>query len=315
MLIEERKRDLPEWLRELYPFRTRTLQLQSCCMSFVDEGPAEAPIFVLLHGNPAWSFLYRDLIARLREQNRVIAPDHIGFGLSDKPAVAYHTLEQHIANLTWLIEAHQLRDLTLVTNGWGGPIGLGYAVAHPENIARLILTNTWGVALPLARTRKQPLGMRIAESGRLGALLDAAFNLTMHSAFASRTYRSISDMAMEAYTYPFPTAASRAAMSAFTRMFLHPDNATLEKLREIHSKLKNLDTPATILYGARDPLLTRLPAYLLRDELKRATEPVFLPNVGHYVPEESPEALAEAVLQQPRQPEASAGESVFRIIG
>lgn len=314
MLVAGRNRDLPEWLRELYPFRTRALQVQTCCMSFVDEGPADAPAFVLLHGNPTWSFVYRDLIVRLRDEHRVIAPDHIGFGLSDKPAASYHTLEQHIANLTWLVGALQLRDITLVMNDWGGPIGLGYAVAHPGNIAGLILTNTWGAALPPVRTRKQPLRVRIANRGRLGAFLDSVLNLTMHSAFASRTYRTISDMAMEAYTYPFPTAESRAGMNSFTRMFLQPDAATRERLGEIHSRLKHLEAPATILYGERDPLLTKLPAYLLRDELKHAAEPVFLPEVGHYIPEEAPEALADAVLQQARTPETDAGESVFKII-
>jgi haloalkane dehalogenase len=96
MMTAPQQPDIPEWLRESYPFHTRTLQLGAYGMSFVDEGPADAPAFLLLHGNPTWSFLYRDLIQRLRPKYRVVAPDHVGFGLSDQPnSAAYHTLAKH----------------------------------------------------------------------------------------------------------------------------------------------------------------------------------------------------------------------------
>jgi haloalkane dehalogenase len=284
-------------------------------MSMVDEGPSDVPVYLLIHGNPCWSFLYRDLIGRLRDKCRVIAPDHIGFGLSDKPPAAYHTLERHISNLTRLIDALQLRNITLVMNGWGGPIGLGYAVAHPENIARMVLTNTWCSNLPQLRRLKLPLGMRIAARGRLGAMLDSVLNLTMHSAISSRTYRTLGDMAQEGYTYPFSAASSRTAMKAFNRMFFQPDSKTIATIDGIFARLKKIEAPVSILWGTRDPVLTKLPAYLLRDELRHASEPVFLPDVGHYPPEEAPEKLAEIVLQQPGPAHAPQGESVFRIIG
>jgi pimeloyl-ACP methyl ester carboxylesterase len=302
MLTDRREPDLPEWLRELYPFRTRTLQLGSEVMSFVDEGPdegsSEAPAFVLLHGNPTWSFLYRDLIPRLRSKYRVVAPDAIGFGLSDKPdSAAYHSLGQHISNFGRLIEALDLQNFSLVVNGWGGPVGLGYAVAHPQNISRLVLVNTWAANLNPRRNKRLPLGMRIAARGRVGQWLDSLLNLSMHSVFSSRTHSPIGDMAFEAYSYPFRQHASRAAIAAFSRMFFEPDRETVAKLAEIEAGLTNIAAPADILWGTSDPVLGKLPVYLLRDGLKNSREPVFVPEVSHYLPEEAPEVLAQTVLR------------------
>src|SRR6202012_1529236 len=107
--------------------------------SFVDDGPRHGACFVLLHGSPAWSFLFRDALARLRAQARVIAPDLVGFGLSSKPAdVAYHTLERHIAVITEFLDRLSLNTFSLVLHGSAGPIGLAYAAAHPDRVDRLI---------------------------------------------------------------------------------------------------------------------------------------------------------------------------------
>jgi haloalkane dehalogenase len=308
--------DLPEWLRELYPFRTRALTVGSQTMSFVDEGPAEAPaapVFVLLHGNPTWSFLYRDLVQRLRSKYRVLAPDHVGFGLSSKPeSPAYHTLDRHIANFSRWVEALDLRHVTLVMNGWGGPIGLGYAVAHPENVARLVLANVLTGQVPMARRMRLPLGLRVARAGRIGAWLDSLLNLSMHSIFASRMHHRLADLPFEGYCYPFREQASRQAVPAFLEMYLHPDRSTRERLAEIFAGLKNVTAPADIIWGARDPLLTKLHAYLLRDQLPSAREPIFVTDAAHYLPEEAGDTLAEVVLRGAER--SSGGESLFKII-
>jgi haloalkane dehalogenase len=316
ILTEATIPDLPEWLRPLYPFRTRTLRIGSYTMSFVDEGPAAAPVILLLHGNPTWSFLYRNLIQRLQTQYRVVAPDTIGFGLSDKPDVpAYHDLEQHVANLVRLVEGLDLRQVTLVMNGWGGPIGLGYAVAYPQNTARLVLTNTWGANLPQGHKPLPPLGMRVAASGNLGGWIDSLFSLSIRSAFSSRMCRRISGTALAGYRYPFRHGASRLAVSAFNRMFSDPDRITATKLINIQSGLINVSAPADILCGGDDPVLSKLPAYLLRDDLKNAREPVFLPRIAHYLPEEDPEALAEVIVRGQKQKSApSSRGNLFKIL-
>lgn len=309
MLSDAKKPDLPEWLREHYPFLTRCFcgvrprdehddgEPASYSMSFLDEGAPDAPPVVLVHGNAAWSFLFRNLVPRLASKFRVVAPDHIGFGLSDKPAhTAYHTLQQHIRNFTALVQALELRRVTLVAHGWGGPIALGYAGTHPENVARLVLVNTWAGNLPHIASRKKPLAQRLAGSGRIGAFLDRVFKLSINSSLSLRTHRPISDLILEAYTYPFANPASRAAIHAFDQMFFEPDAQTRALQDEIQANLRKIDAPADILCGAYDPLLSKLPAYLLRDSLRHTAEPVFL-EAAHLIPEEAGDALAETVLR------------------
>jgi len=315
-LTEATTTGLPTWLRHLYPFRTRSLRIGPYAMSFVDQGPATAPPILLLHGNATWSFLYRGLIRRLRKQYRVVAPDMIGFGLSDKPETpAYHTLDQHVTNLVRLVEALELRQVTLVMHSWGGPIGLGYAVSFPQNTARLVLTNTWGGHLPQL-PRSVPWGMRIAGRGALGRWADALLNLSLGSAFSGDMCRGrIAGRVRAAYLYPFRHTGSPVAVFAFNRMFSDPDRVTTTNLAAIQAGLKNLEAPADILCGAEDPVLTKLPAYLLRDGLKNAREPIFLTDIAHYLPEEDPQALAAVILHGTGQKSAPApGGNLFRIL-
>jgi len=130
------------WIdRKEYPFAPHFLQLEMGRMHYIDEGIGE-PV-VMAHGNPTWSFLYRHLIKGLSKKHRCVVMDHIGFGLSDKPwDWSYHP-EDHAKNLKLLIEKLELKDITLVVQDWGGPIGLSYAIDSPENVKRLVLMNTW----------------------------------------------------------------------------------------------------------------------------------------------------------------------------
>ena len=128
------------WLdRTEYPFRPHHFNTPAGQMHYVDEGKGEVILFV--HGNPSWSFLYRHLIKALSPNYRCVAPDNVGFGLSDKPADADYTPRFHSENLTRFIETLGLKDITLVLHDWGGAIGMGYALDHPENIKRLIVFN------------------------------------------------------------------------------------------------------------------------------------------------------------------------------
>ncbi|MGA3210807.1 MAG: alpha/beta fold hydrolase [Terriglobales bacterium] len=289
-------------------------------MSYVDERPSntapDSPVFVLLHGNPTWSFLYRDLISKLRSKYRVIAPDMIGFGLSDKPDdPGYHTLARHIQNLTVLIDTLDLQNVVMVLNGWGGPVGLGYAISFPANIKHLVLANTWAANLPPLQHDARPLAMRLADWGHCGRLLDSLLNISVPSLLSSRSGSALSDQVLEAYGFPFARRTPRTAIMAFARMFFRPDPQTLSKMDEIQTGLRNVTAPADILWGLRDPLLSKLPAYLLRDDLRNAREPVWLPDVSHYVPEAAPEQLAETVLATVDQKKGlKAGGALFKIL-
>lgn len=135
---------IPNWIDPTeYPFTPKQFQLPMGAMSYVDEGASTRDPVVMVHGNPAWSFEYRALIRHFSATHRCIAPDHMGFGLSDKPLDWDYLPHQHAENLEKLLESLDLADITLVVNDWGGPIGLAYALNHPDRIKQIVITNTW----------------------------------------------------------------------------------------------------------------------------------------------------------------------------
>lgn len=128
-----------------FPYRPQYLDLDGLRMHYVDDGPADAPVALMVHGMPTWSYLYRSIIASMREAGyRCVAPDHIGFGRSDKVTVPeWYGIARHTANLRRLVEALDLRDITLFVQDWGGPTGLAQVAAMPERFSRLVIMNTW----------------------------------------------------------------------------------------------------------------------------------------------------------------------------
>ncbi|MBD3380104.1 MAG: alpha/beta fold hydrolase [Candidatus Omnitrophica bacterium] len=137
-----RERREPAWIdRKMYPFEPRYFKVPAGWMHYVDEGEGAPVVFV--HGNPSWSFQFRDIITRLSKRYRCIAPDHIGFGLSDKPPGWTYLPEDQARNLEIFLESLDLSGITLVVGDWGGPIGLSYSINHPEKVSGLVITNTW----------------------------------------------------------------------------------------------------------------------------------------------------------------------------
>lgn len=133
---------IPNWIdRNEYPFTPKEFTLPMGTLRYVDEG--EGTPVVMVPGNPSWSFEYRALLKHFSKTRRVIAPDHIGFGLSDKPLDWGYLPKQHAANLEALLESLDLHEITLVVGDWGGPLGLSYAIKHPARIKQIVITNTW----------------------------------------------------------------------------------------------------------------------------------------------------------------------------
>jgi haloalkane dehalogenase len=132
----------PGWLSEqLYPFESHYADIGGASVHYLDEGAG--PPLLLLHGNPTWSFLYRDLIRSLSDQYRCIAPDHPGFGLG-RPAPGYgYTPAEHAAVLEQLVQQLELSDVTMMVQDWGGPIGFAVATRHPERFSAFVIGNTW----------------------------------------------------------------------------------------------------------------------------------------------------------------------------
>ncbi len=132
----------PSWLnRAEYPFESHYYQSSAGAMHYIDEG--SGPPIVFVHGNPSWSFEFRSVIKLLSSRYRCIAPDHIGFGLSDKPENWTYLPGDHARNLEEFLESLNLSNCTFVVGDWGGPIGLSYAIKHPDKTAAALITNTW----------------------------------------------------------------------------------------------------------------------------------------------------------------------------
>ncbi|MEO7937251.1 MAG: haloalkane dehalogenase, partial [Burkholderiaceae bacterium] len=193
-----------------YPFEPHYIHgVSGLRMHFVDEGPRDGPVFLCLHGQPSWSYLYRKMIPLFAKAGRVIAPDLIGFGRSDKPVdESVHSFEFHRNALLALIETLKLTDITLVCQDWGGVLGLTLPMAMPDQFSRLIVMNT-----ALATGETPP-----------GAGFDAwrAFNRSQPdldiAALMQRATPILSEAEAAAYAAPFPDARYKAAVRAFPDM-------------------------------------------------------------------------------------------------
>lgn len=278
-----------DWIdRKEYPFASHYFQTSAGRLHYVDEGQGE--VVLMLHGNPAWSFLYRKLIKQLSPNYRCIAPDYLGFGLSDKPVDWNYLPEEHAKNLEALIEHLGLKDITLVVGDWGGPIGMWYAVTHPENVKRLVVTNTW--AWPVDKDFHY-VSFSAFMGGPIGRFLIRYFNFFVTSfmrvAFGDK--RKLGEHAHQHFKDALPTATSRKGCYVFPKQII----ASTPWLGQLWNKLSVLkDKPALFVWGMKDVAFRE-------KELKRWQQ--VLPNsltlrlntVGHFVPEEAPDEMAEAV--------------------
>jgi haloalkane dehalogenase len=310
MLSQAQRPSLPLSVEKLYPFSTRQLDLGELRMSFAEAGRADARPVLFVHGNLTWSFLFRDAMHACASHFHVIAPDHIGFGLSSKPAdPAYHALERHIANLAALVEALNLGRITLVLHEWGGPIGLGFATRYPSKIERIVLMNTW--ALPIARDLKLPWQLRILRTPP-GSI---APRTLLTSALRSLSAKRLQDDVLAGYRFPLDQPNGLVGPLAFARMLPSKSgDANAHTLEEIASNLSSIKGRVEILWGKRDPVFrSPLLTYMLRDAFSSAAEPCWLDNAGNLVPEDAPGNLND-ILLAPFRPKPQAPKPLFNIL-
>ncbi len=217
--------------RELYPFQSRELQLDGRRYHYLDEG--QGPVLLLAHGNPTWSFYWRRIIQALRPRYRLIAPDHMGCGLSDKPRDYPYVLQQHVSNLLRLVEHLELQDVTLLAHDWGGAIGMGAAVAAPERFARFVLFNTAAF-----RSRHIPWRIRVCRTPLLGKLAVQGFNGFARAALRMATCRRevFTPQVKAGYLVPYDSWSHRIATHRFVTDIplspRHPSYATLQHIEE-----------------------------------------------------------------------------------
>ena len=253
-------------------------------MSYLEEGPRSDKAVLMLHGNPTWSFYYRDLVLAVRTTMRCIAPDHIGMGLSEKPQDYYYTLATRIADIEVLVESLGLKRVHLVVHDWGGAIGFGFAARHPELIGRLVILNTAAFASPDIPSRialcKAPLLGPLVVRGLNGFAWPATW-MAMHS-------RRLTADEKRAYLFPYDSWVNRVAVNAFVRDIpmrpSHPSWSTLAAVEEGLRQFRN--HPAAILWGGRDFCFNDRFLARWREILPQA-EVTRFPDAGHYVLEDA----------------------------
>lgn len=274
-------------LEKYYPFNGHILDLDGLSYHYLDEGSGD-PV-VMVHGNPSWSFYYRNLVLSLRDRYRCIVPDHIGCGLSDKPGDDRYdyTLERRIDDLERLLNRLQLTSkITLVLHDWGGMIGMGYAARHPERIGRLVLLNTAAFHLPVAK--KFPLGLKICRDTLLGTVLVRGFNA--FSVGASRVGCKANPMPGElrrAYRKPYDSWDNRIATLRFVQDIpLAPADrgyALVSSISEAVDRFRDL--PTAIFWGELDFVFDR---HFLAEWMRRFPDAEIhsFPDAGHYILED-----------------------------
>ena len=278
-----------EEIKKLYPFKSNYFKIGDYKYHYVDEGEGE-PI-LMVHGNPSWSFLYRELIKEFKSTNRVVAPDHLGFGLSDKPPNFPYRLETHIDNLEAFVVALDLKNITLIVHDWGGPIGLGVAVRYPERIKRIIITNTAAFSM-----RKVPLRIKIGKTPWLGAKLFKNLNLFAKAATVMTTVKPLSQEVKNAYLFPFQNKEDRNGIVRFVQDIPHdPVHPSFEVLLGVeHGLWMFKSKPIAIIWGMKDWCFSPVFFEKWLEVYPNASQCI-LDNAGHWLFEEEPEKIIDFI--------------------
>jgi haloalkane dehalogenase len=267
-------------------------------VAWVEDGPAEADPVLMLHGEPSWSFLYRRMIPILASAgHRVICPDLVGFGRSDKPArIEDHTYARHVEWMrTLAFDVLDLQRVTLVGQDWGGLIGLRLAAEHPRRFARVVVANT---GLPTGDLPMPDIWWRFREA------IQAAPEIEVGRFVESGCVRPVTDAVRAAYDAPFPDDTYCAGPRAMPSLIpTTPDDPASEANRAAWKALRDSATPMLVAFSDGDPI-TGAMAGIFASQMRGAQgidHPV-IANAGHFLQEDAGEELAEAIVAFLRQP-------------
>ncbi|MBF0198388.1 MAG: alpha/beta fold hydrolase [Planctomycetes bacterium] len=288
---------------ELYPFESHFIEHEGGHQQhYIDEGPASSPkdaqqeesrCFLMVHGNPTWSFYFRNLVIGLRDRYRCVVPDHMGCGKSNKAQTYTYSLAQHIKNLEALVLKLDLKNITLVLHDWGGAIGMGLAKAQPERIKGIVVLNTAAFLSPLI-----PFRIRICRWPILGTFIIRALNgfagpaLSMAVAKDNQLPKDVA----KALISPYDSWANRVAVNAFVKDIpLGPEHPSWQSLADIEASLSQFHhLPTLICWGAQDFCFNLHFLERWKEEFPQAKVNLYQ-DAGHYVLEDAGDRVLEAI--------------------
>jgi len=279
---DERFADLPD-----FPFQPCYAEVGGLRMHYVDEG--EGSPVVCFHGEPSWSFLYRKMLPPLvAAGHRVICPDLVGFGRSDKPTdLGWYSYDRHVEQATGLLDTLDLRRATVVVQDWGGPIGLRWAVEHADRVDRLVIMNT---GLFTGRVSKGFLEWR--------AFAERNPDLPVGMVLQGATTTDLPAEVVAAYEAPFPDPASKAGAATFPLLApIEEDAPGAAEMAAVMDALSRWEKPALVAFSDSDPVFPAPKAgKVFVDLIPGAGEQVIVEGGGHFLQEDRGEAIAAAIL-------------------
>ena len=288
---DDRFADLPDFGYEPRYADVPDLEGGTLRMAYIDAGPADAPVVLCLHGEPSWSFLYRHVIRVLVDAGRrVVAPDLVGFGRSDKPAeIADHTYARHIEwTRSLAFDALDLGDVTLVGQDWGGLIGLRLAVAHPERFARVVAANT---GLPTGDFPMPEVWLKFRQAARTAPEFDIARNIQ------SGCRTTLVPEVLAAYDAPFPDETYKAAARAMPGLVpAEPNDPEAQPNREAWDVLRTWTKPFLVAFSDKDPITSPM-AGIFKTAIPGAQglDHPTIEGAGHFLQEDGGVRLGEAI--------------------
>jgi len=281
-----------------YPFANQRFEVRpGIAMHYLDEGPRDGEVLVMLHGNPSWSYYWRHAVLGLRDRYRCIVPDHVGMGLSDKPDDAHYryTLQSRVEDLAALLQHLGVYDnITLVVHDWGGMIGFGWALQHAAAVRRLVVLNTAAFLMP---TKKRlPWQLKLGRDLAIGALLIRGFNAFAQGAARFGVRRRMAADERRALVSPYNSWANRIATLRFVQDIpLSPADPAWALVEASGKQLPQFaDRPCFIAWGMRDFVFDHHFLEQFIEAWPQAQVQRFAQG-GHYILEDEAEALVPAM--------------------
>jgi haloalkane dehalogenase len=276
---------LPTAVRDVYPWTGSYLEVDGGRLHYLDEGPRDAPVLLCLHGNPTWSFYWRAVIHHFSKTHRVIVPDHIGCGLSDKPQDWGYLLADHVRNIERLVDHLKLQRITFVLHDWGGAIGMGVATRRPDIATGFVVTNTAAYL-----SQDIPLSIASCRIPVFGEIAVRGLNGFARVATIRGVSKSLSPTAKTGLLWPYDSWANRIATLKFVHDIplkaSHPSYAELERIDKGLAALR--EHPMVIIWGDQDFCFT--PTFRAEWERRFPEATVHaMKDIGHYVMEDAPD--------------------------
>jgi haloalkane dehalogenase len=289
----------PAWLAATYPWPSHAVTVNGWRMAYVDEGPREAAPVLLLHGNPTWGYLYRDFVGPLvAAGHRVIVPDWIGAGGSDKPRDdARLTLAHHIADLVSLTDQLHLRQFTIVGQDWGGPQGVGAALQRLDRLRALVLMNTWLFTGMVSAFHASPRPWATWHAPLIGQYFMKRGKVLSHAGPSTVSRRGLSPEEARAYHHVYDEPESDAVVLTWPRTIpVIPGDRGWADMQAIERRLGEITQPVLLLWAPEDVVFPLAFAGRLRELLPQAEGPITFDRAAHFLQDDRGPAIAAAIV-------------------